>query len=159
MEAKIRTLVRPTGVVVYSSTPFFYFQNLFLFSYFCYSLFIEIRRRAISESEDAAEFLLPTPSFRRTRADLGKFQNCVSNFSGNGFEPYGKDTPKSDFLQQRQFFPFLNFFQDARKIENCKGNFCEVAAGAIAEAGGGAESARFSFASPRAPRVAHLFWK
>jgi len=34
-------------------------------------------------------------------------------------------------------------------------NFCEVAAGVIAEAGGGAESVRFSFASPRAPRVAH----
>ena len=61
--------------------------------------------------------------------------------------------------EQEFHFPVLNFVQDARKIENCKGNFCEVAAGAIAEAGGGAESARFSFASPRAPRVAHLFWK
>src|SRR3989344_1731818 len=40
--------------------------------------------------------------------------------------------------EQKFPFPFLNFFQDARKIENCKGNFCEVAAGAIAEAGGGA---------------------
>ena len=37
MEAKTRTLVRLMGVAVYSATPFFYFQNLFLCSYFCYS--------------------------------------------------------------------------------------------------------------------------
>ena len=51
MEVKTRTLVRPMGVVVYSATPFFFFQNLFLFSYFCYYLLIEIRRRANFRSE------------------------------------------------------------------------------------------------------------
>ena len=50
------------------------------------------RRAGLYFHSGTAEFLPPTPSFRRTRADLGKFQNCVSNFSGNVFEPYGKDT-------------------------------------------------------------------
>jgi len=57
--------------------------------------------------------------------------------------------------EQKFPFPFLNFFQGARKRKIVRENFCEVAAGAIAEADGGAESVRFSFASPRAPRVAH----
>ena len=42
MATKTWTLVRPTGVVVHSATPFFYFRNLFLLSYFCYSLLVEV---------------------------------------------------------------------------------------------------------------------
>ncbi|PIP03873.1 MAG: hypothetical protein COX54_01980, partial [Candidatus Yonathbacteria bacterium CG23_combo_of_CG06-09_8_20_14_all_46_18] len=51
---------------------------------------------------------------------------------------------------------FFEFFSEGeRKRKIVRENFCEVAAGAIAEADGGAESVRFSCASPRAPRVAH----
>jgi len=57
-------------------------------------------RREFFRSEGAAEFLPPTPSFRRTRADLGKrLRNCVSNFGENGFEPYCKDTPVLNFQE------------------------------------------------------------
>jgi len=35
--------------------------------------------------------------FRRARVDFRNFQNCVSNFAGNGFEPCCKDTPISNF--------------------------------------------------------------
>ncbi|PIP67035.1 MAG: hypothetical protein COV79_00055 [Parcubacteria group bacterium CG11_big_fil_rev_8_21_14_0_20_41_14] len=46
----------------------------------------------------------------------------------------------------------MNFFSGgARKRKIVRENFCEVATGA--KAGGGAESVRFRFASPRTPRV------
>jgi len=52
---------------------------------------------------------------------------------------------------------FFEFFSEGeRKRKIVRENFCEVATGAIMEAGDGAESVRFSFASPRAPRVPHL---
>jgi hypothetical protein len=40
--------------------------------------------------------------------------------------------------EQKFPFPFLEDFSGARAKRNCKGNFCEVAAGAVAEAGGAA---------------------
>ena len=40
--------------------------------------------------------------------------------------------------EQKFPFPFLNFFRGARKRKIVRENFCKVAAGALAEAGGGA---------------------
>ena len=44
----------------------------------------------------------------------------------------GSSAAPSEYLEggteQKFPFPFLNFFQNARKTEDCKGNFCEVAA-------------------------------
>lgn len=74
----------------------------------------------------------------------------------------GSPTPPEELrAEPSRNFPFLfRIFSGRAQKKNCKGNFCEVADGAIAEAGG-AESVRFRFASPRAPRVAHCqrFWK
>jgi len=88
----------------------------------------------------------------------------LGEFEGENFCPRAFPAAPPEYLEggteQKFPFPFLNFFQGGcAQKKNCKGNFCEVAAGALAEAGGGTESVRFSFASPRAPRVAHLFWK
>ena len=65
-------------------------------------------------------------------------------FKGRNAEPSerGSPTVPPEYLEggteQKFPFPFLNFFQAARKRKIVRKNFCEVAAGALAEAGGGA---------------------
>jgi len=77
-------------------------------------------RRKLSRSEGAAEFLPPTPSFRRTRADWFK------NFAQNGFALFlGYPTIQnfSTFLSQtdwlpRGFAPRLGGFAQGAKPHN-----------------------------------------
>ena len=47
-----------------------------------------------------------------------------------------------------QRFPFFEFFQGGTQKKIVRENFCEVAAKALTEAGGGAESVRFNLAFP-----------
>ena len=68
---------------------------------------------------------------------------------GRNAEPSERRSPAAppEYLEggteQKFPFPFQNFFQGARKRKIVRENFCEVAAGALAEAGGGARAYDF----------------